>query len=38
MALHALRPKSGMEALFILGEIGDELRHRIAEFPLSLRA
>ncbi len=36
MALHALHAKSGMKALFLFGEIGDELSHRIAEFPLLL--
>ncbi len=34
MALDALHAKSGMEALFVFGEIGDEPSHRIAEFPL----
>jgi len=27
MPLHALHPKSGMDALLVFGEIGDELSH-----------
>lgn len=37
MALYALHAKAGVKALLVFGEIGDELRHRGAEFTLLLR-
>jgi len=36
-ALHALDAKPGMKALLVFGEVGDEVSHRLAEFPLLLR-
>lgn len=37
MPLHTLYAKARMKALLVFCKVGDELSHRIAEFPLLLR-